>query len=134
MAGLWVLAAALACWLGYTLYRAYRDLRAGREEPQGLIYLLMGNQADAAEWFLRNIYRSEGILAGRLAVAVEAEGPDDTAGIVEILSRVKGFARVDPGNRPGTGEKRQEMVWFFDLRGMNACDLLRAPLNTLIAL
>ncbi len=135
MEWLWVLAAALASWLGCVLFQACRAVVKGRGDPEGTVFLLMGNQAEVAEWFLRMVYRSEGILTGRLALAVGAEGrADDTARIVEIMSRQKGFRLVGPGEGPGSGPGQPERIWFIDVRGMNTRDLLKGPLNVLAAL
>ena len=126
---------ALTCWLGVTLYQAYRSIERGRVDAVDLVYLFMGSQGDTAEWFLRSIYRSEGILTGRLAVMVETErAEDDTARIIEILSKSKGFSWVETGMEPDGGGDFGETAWYFDLRGINTIVLLKKPLNILMAL
>lgn len=133
MEGLWLLSAVLACWLGCTLYRAFRELKRGRAGPEGTVYLLMGNQAGVAEWFLRGVCRCGGILAGRLEVAVEAGGEDDTAGIARIMTRQKGLLLAAPGEGPG-GAGQPGRVWVFDVREAGTVDLLKIHLNVMAAL
>ncbi len=135
MTWLLVLAGALACWLAYTLCRARAEIKRGREGPGGCVYLVMGGQAEVAEWFLRSVCLCDGILSGRLDVSVEAEGSgDDTAGIVEILSRGGGYSLAGPGVPPGSGDGCGERLWRFDVRGMNTTSQLEVPLKVLMAL
>lgn len=134
MAWLPVILAALALWLGYILYRARALVKEGRRPARGLVFVLMGNQAGSAEWFLRNLYRAEGLLTGRVAAAVAVEGTsDDTAGIVEIMSREKGFRIVQPGDWAALGRGGPPGIWYFDVRGFGIRQL-KAVLRSLRAL
>lgn len=128
---LWVLAILYFCWLGYILCLAAVLINSGRPAAKGVVYVLMGNQAEVAEWFLRSMYRGEGILSGRLAVAVAAEGYDDTAGIVEIMSREREFSVIKPEEFRGAGESGPPGSWLFDVRGLNTRESLEGPLNRL---
>lgn len=130
-----VIAAALACWLAYTLYQARLLLKKGRPAAGGQIWVLMGNQAEVAEWFLRRVGRCEGLLSGRLTMAVAAERTaDDTAGIVEIATRQGHFCLMNSSGWPEAGWKEHPAAWFFDVRGLNSTDLLKIPLRGIMAL
>lgn len=135
MAWLPVILGALALWLGYILWRSWGMVKKGRQSAEGLIFLLMGSQAAAAEWFLESVYLAEGVKTGRLEVAVAVEkSSDDTAGIVEILSGKKGFSLVDPVEWPVAGRGIAATAWHFDVRGMGFRQLLEGPLRSLRAL
>ncbi|MHB8916617.1 MAG: hypothetical protein ACYC4H_01205 [Desulfocucumaceae bacterium] len=130
-----VIAAALACWLANTLYQAWRLVKKGGPAAGGQVCVLMGNQAEVAEWFLRKVGRCEGLLSGRLSVVVAAERTaDDTAGIVQIAARQGGFCLMDSTMWPERGWEVHPAAWFFDVRGMNSIDLLKIPLRGIMAL
>lgn len=130
-----VIAAALACWLANTLYQAWLLVKKGRPAAGGKVCILMGNQAEVAEWFLRRVALCEGLLSGRLSVAVAAERTaDDTAGIVQIAARQGGFCLMDSTMWPERGWEAHPAMGFFDVRGMNSIDLLKISLRGIMAL
>ncbi|MFZ5596394.1 MAG: hypothetical protein ACOY31_05210 [Bacillota bacterium] len=134
MTDLWVLLAAFLFWFVYTSALAVNLLKGGSINPEGTICVMMGGQAEVAEWFIRKLYRNSAVMCGRYSVAVSVyEGEDDTAGILKILSAEKGFSLI-----------REDEWWlankelFFqnrviDARGMGREELLKGPLKTLIS-
>lgn len=119
MAWLLVLLAALVCWLGYTIYLAVSLTRKGKTAVEGVVCVFMGSQAEVAEWFLWRVYGCEGIFTGRLAVAVAAECPDDdTALIVGVMSRKKGFSLINPEEWRRMGQDKALNPRVLDVRGM----------------
>ena len=131
---IWLLAAALACWLAYALYRGH-ELLLGARDPEGLILLQMGDQGEVAEWLLWQIYRCEAVNTGRLSLAVQAgDFSDDTSGIVQIMSRHRGFGLCRPGVEQCEGPGPHPVTRCFDLRGLNTVGSLQAPLGTIMAL
>lgn len=125
---LYILTAALLGWLAYTLYFTALLLRKGRDFAKGTVCVYMGNQADVAEWFIRSIYRSEGVLTGRLAVAVAVDCPgDDTGRIVSILSGEKEFSFYE-----GV-ELAKVCPLVLDVRGMDKKALLLGPLRCIMS-
>lgn len=125
---LYILTTALLGWLAYTLYLTALLLRKGRETAGGTVCVYMGNQADVAEWFIRSIYRSDGVLAGRLDVAVAVECPgDDTGRIVRILSGEKEFSLFEGG------ELAKVCPLVLDVRGMDKKALLVGPLKCIMS-
>lgn len=125
---LYILTAALLGWLAYTLYFTALLLRKGRDFAKGTVCVYMGNQADVAEWFIRSIYRSEGVLTGRLAVAVAVDcSGDDTGRIVSILSGEKEFSFYEGG------ELAKVCPLVLDVRGMDKKALLLGPLRCIMS-
>lgn len=124
MAGLLVLLAALVCWLGYTIYLAVSLTKKGKTAVEGMVCVLMGSQAEVAEWFLWRIYDCESIFTGRLAVAVATEcQDDDTALIVGVMSREKGFSLINPEEWRRMGQEEGLNPWVLDVRGMSMGEL-----------
>jgi len=125
----WVISITFIFWLTYV---AYILARSDRMAVEGTVCILMGNQADVAEWFIRSVYKSEGILTGRLGVAVAVEGAeDDTSHIVKILSREKEFQLIDPGDWRGINRGSPVNPLKMDIRGMEKGELIRGPLNNI---
>lgn len=125
----WVISIAFIFWLTYV---AYILAGSDRMAVEGTVCILMGNQADVAEWFIRSVYKSEGILTGRLGVAVAVEvSEDDTSHIVKILSREKEFQLIDPGDWQGINRDSPVKPLKMDIRGMEKGELIRGPLNNI---
>ncbi|HBV96271.1 MAG: hypothetical protein JL50_02030 [Peptococcaceae bacterium BICA1-7] len=124
---LYILIAALLGWLAYTLYCAALLLGKGGGPAGGKVCVYMGNQDDVAEWFIWSIYRSDGVLAGRLdlAVAVECSG-DDTGRIVRILSGEKEFSFYEGG------DLSMVCPLVLDVRGMDK-KALQVPLKYIMS-
>lgn len=119
------------CWVAYMFYLTAVFINRGRPAAEGAVYVLMGNQAEVAEWFLCRVYRNEGILSGRLAVVVAAEGIDDTTAIVRIFFRKKSYLPAEPGECLVSRRVDSLKSLFLDVRGLNSCKLLEEPLDSL---
>lgn len=126
----WALFTATACWLAYTLYLTYMSLKNGRDPAGGTVCVLMADQAGLAEWFLRSVYRNGAVLTGRLSLVVAVEADDRAAGIVEILSEIKDFSVISPGEMPHSAEI-QTGSWVMDIRGMDMDQLRKGPLKNI---
>lgn len=132
MKELCVLLTALFCWLVYTLYLSALLIKDGRSSAEGIICVIMGNQAGVAEWFIRKMYSTEVVLSGRLWVAVSVEPvADGTVGIVDILWEEKEFLLVDTEERIRVVKELNLNPWVMDIRGMGMTELLKGPLHSL---
>ncbi|KJR97402.1 MAG: hypothetical protein VR68_12835 [Peptococcaceae bacterium BRH_c4a] len=132
MKELFVLLTALFCWLAYTLYLSASLIKKGRSSAEGVICVIMGNQAGLAEWFIRKMYSTEVVLSGQLWVAVSVEPvADGTVGIVDILWAEKEFLFVEPEERSRVIEELNLNPWLIDIRGMDRTELLKGPLHSL---
>lgn len=126
----WALFAATACWLAYTLYHTYLSLKNGRAPADGVVCVLMADQAGLAEWFLRSMHGTGAVLTGRLAVVVAVEPGDGAAGIVKILSEENDFSVVSPGEMSQSVEVTPQS-WVMDIRSMDMVQLREGPLKAL---
>ncbi len=124
------------------VYRRY----AG--QSRGKLVLLLGNQEQACEGFLRRLALGCELLLPRveMAVVVDERSCDDTLGIISILGRKLGFSALRARETSGEeraalsamlvrlpGEPRNGLVggtgpaWYYDARGLHGRSLLRAP-------
>lgn len=132
---LWVLVTAFFCWLGYTLYFSALLLKSRGISAEVMVYVFMGNQAEVAEWFIRNIYKSEAVLAGHVGLAIAVDCMDaGTSGIVQILSRENEFNVISNKELPETDGKTPFKPLVMDVRGMNMNELMKGPLKQLRAI
>ena len=132
---LWVLVAAFFCWLGYTLYFSALLLKSRVISAEIMVYIFMGNQSEVAEWFVRNVYKSEAVLTGHIGLAIAVDYMDaGTFGVVKILSREKEFNVISNNELPEEDGRSSLKALVMDVRGMNMNELLKGPLKQLRAI
>ncbi|MGB9804315.1 hypothetical protein [Desulfofundulus sp.] len=150
---LWVqfLLALWLLWLGLVVVNACRLVLAYRRyagQSRGKLVLLLSNQEQACEGFLRRLAPGCELLLPRLemTVVVDEQSCDDTLGIARILGRRLGFRALRAGETTGEertalstmlvrlpGEPREGLVggarpvWYYDARGLQGRHLLRTP-------
>lgn len=127
-----MLLTALFLWLVYTLYLSVSLIKNDRSSTEGIICVIMGNQAGVAEWFIRKMYSTEVVLSGRFWVALSVEPvTDGTTGIVNILWEEKEFLLLDPEERNRVVKDLNLNTWVMDIRGLDMAELLKGPLHNL---
>ncbi|SHE82736.1 hypothetical protein SAMN02745218_00875 [Desulfofundulus australicus DSM 11792] len=138
----WLVAVVVKVCRLVLVYRRY----AGRS--RGKLVLLLSNQEQACEGFLRRLASGCELLLPRmeLAVVVGEDSSDDTSGIARILGRQLGFTVIPAQGAAGAekaalsamlarlpGEPRNGLAggdpptWYYDARGLQGKHLLRTP-------